>query len=82
MVLQVLQQGLLRKKPPCVFARLSGQDGAKLTRAAFGTMLKFCDKIESFLKLTEDIAKMARDPAYEGKESQELEKEISELLEN
>ena len=45
-------------------------------------MLKFCDKIESFLKLTEDIAIMARDPAYEGKESQELEKEISGLLEN
>jgi len=27
----------------------------ELTRAAFGTMLKFCDHIETFLKLTEDV---------------------------
>ena len=55
MVLNVLQQGLLKKVPMCPYARLGGNDGTRLTRAAFSAMLKFCDKIDAFIKLAEDI---------------------------
>jgi len=52
-VINVLQQGLRMKQP--MVAGIGGNDGLRLSRAAFGTMLKFCDKLEVLLKLTEDV---------------------------
>lgn len=42
-------------------SRMGGADGMTLTRAAFGSMLKFCDKLEVFLKLTEDVDFTSKD---------------------
>lgn len=55
MALNVLHQGLLKKGMQCPFSRLGGAVGMRLTRAAFGAMLKFCDQIDQFLKLVEDV---------------------------
>ena len=41
----------------CVFAMLGGEQGVKLTRAAFSVMLKFSDSVESFVKLVGVIEK-------------------------
>ena len=48
--LDVLHQALLTKQPMCVFARLGGNDGATISRAAFATMIKFSDNIREFTK--------------------------------
>ena len=39
----------------CIFARLGGEWGPKLSRAAFGILLKFSDNLEQFMKLAEEI---------------------------
>jgi len=57
----VLQQGLRTKQPMCIFAMLGGEQGAKLTRAAFSVILKFSDKIEVFTKLIELVDKLSND---------------------
>ena len=46
--IQVLQEALLTKRPMCVFARLGGEWGLPLSRAAFSVMLKFSDSLEQF----------------------------------
>ena len=56
-VLKVLQQGLLTKRPPCMFARLGGPTGERLTRAAFAVLVKFSLSMDSFLKLSEKLVK-------------------------
>ena len=43
---------MLTKRPPCIFARLGGQTGERLSRAAFAVLLKFSLSIDSFLKLS------------------------------
>lgn len=40
---------------------LGGEQGARLTRAAFSVILKFSDKIEVFTKLIESVAKLSQD---------------------
>ena len=44
----VLQEALLKKQPFCPFARLGGAEGMRMTRAAFGLMLKFSENIQRF----------------------------------
>lgn len=61
MTIDVLQKGLVTKQPFCPHANLGAEKGMKLTRAAFGAMLKFCDKIDDFLKLTESVDFTAND---------------------
>ena len=43
----------------CVFARLGGEWGVKLTRAAFSVILKFADNVDAFMKLVEVVDKNA-----------------------
>lgn len=37
------------------YARLAGQDGLRMTRAAFAVMIKFSDYLESFECLSDEI---------------------------
>jgi len=48
LILQVLHQSLLQKVPMCAFARLGGEDGATISRAAFAVIIKFTDKTLDF----------------------------------
>lgn len=50
-------QSLLERKVPFVpYARLSGADGLRLSRAAFGVMLKFSgDLLDSMAVLVDDV---------------------------
>ena len=59
MVINCLQQALLIKRPPCLFARLGGAWGLPLTRAALAVMLKHSDSVQSFAKLMEDVDRAA-----------------------
>ena len=59
MAIKVLQQGLLVKRPPCLFARLGGAWGIPLARAALSVMLKFSDHVEGFAKFMEDVDRAA-----------------------
>ena len=43
----------------CIFARLGGAWGLKLTRAAFSVLLKFSDNVDPFMKLLEIVDKTA-----------------------
>ena len=40
------------KTPICNYAKLAGDDGLRLTKAAFGVLLKFSESIDSFLKFS------------------------------
>ena len=79
MTLDVLQQGLVTKQPMVPFARLGGEWGFKLSRAAFSAMLKFTDNFESFLRLTEAISKTSQDIGEEEQGDQKI-KSITNLL--
>ena len=57
----VLQQGLLTKQPPCFFARLGGEWGMPLTRAAFSIIIKFSSSVEQFTKLIENCIFAGKD---------------------
>ncbi len=49
-------QGFLERKVPFVpYARLSGSDGMRLSRAAFGVMIKFSEFFESFCALVDEV---------------------------
>lgn len=41
----------MTKQPMCVFARLGGNDGANITRAAFAVIIKFSQSIDDFQTL-------------------------------
>ena len=59
MAMNCLHQGLLMKRPPCLFARLGGAWGMPLARAAFAVILKHNDHTEGFAKLMEDVERAA-----------------------
>ena len=61
MVMKVLHQGLLMKRPPCLFARLGGTWGMPLARAAFAVILKHSDSVTGFAKLMEDVERTGAD---------------------
>ena len=54
-VIQHLQQLLERKMPLVAFARLSGEDGMRLSRAAFAVMLKFSELFDDFAALVDEV---------------------------
>jgi hypothetical protein len=43
---------LEEKTPICHYAKLAGDDGFRLTRAAFGVLLKYSESMESFLNFS------------------------------
>jgi hypothetical protein len=43
----------------CAFARLGGEDGMKISRAAFAAIIKFTDKASEFEEFTEKIKDIA-----------------------
>ena len=55
MIITMLQQLLERKIPMVVYARLSGEDGMRLSRAAFAVMIKFSEFFEEFVHLIDEI---------------------------
>ena len=61
MAVNCLQQGLLMKRPPCLFARLGGAWGMPLARAAFAVTLKHSDSVQGFAKLMEDVERTGAD---------------------
>ena len=42
-------------------ARIGGEQGARLTRAAFALMIKFSDNFDAFLKLLEEVTTLSKD---------------------
>ena len=48
LTLDVLHQALLQKQPMCMFARLGGEQGARISRAAFALIIKFTDSMIPF----------------------------------
>ena len=48
LTLDVLQQALLTKIPFCPFARLGGQSGSDISRAAFSVIIKFTESTSTF----------------------------------
>lgn len=54
-VIQHLQQLLERKTPLVAFARLSGEDGMRLSRAAFAVMIKFSELFDDFAALVDEV---------------------------
>ena len=75
----MLQQGLVTKQPMVPTARIGGEWGSKLTRAAFSTMIKFSDSFDSFLRLTESVDKSSKSIGDEEKGAQKI-KSITNLL--
>ena len=65
LTLDVLQQGILSKVPPCPFARVAGENGLKLTRAAFAAILKHSEQLESFKNLSLEVESCETDLAAE-----------------
>lgn len=61
LTLDVLHQALLTKQPMCVFARLGGNDGATISRAAFAAILKFSDSLSDFQKLNSEAKRNGSD---------------------
>ena len=57
-VIQYLQQFLERKIPMVPHARLSGEDGMRLSRAAFAVMIKFSEFFEEFNMLVDEVEMM------------------------
>jgi hypothetical protein len=47
-VIQYLQQILEKKVPFVPYARLGGEDGMRISRAAFSVMIKFSEFFEDF----------------------------------
>lgn len=78
-VIDVLQQGLLTKQPMNPIARMGGGDGMTLSRAAFATMLKFCDKLDVFLKLVEDVDFTSKDIGDEEVGQMKIKSIVSQL---
>lgn len=64
-----LQQFLERKIPLVAYARLSGEDGMRLSRAAFAVMIKFSEYFEEFNMLVDEMdmlwAELEIDPERE-----------------
>ena len=48
LTLSVLDQALRTKVPMCPFARLGGDAGAEISRAAFAAIVKFTESCMSF----------------------------------
>lgn len=60
-VIHVLQAGLLKKVPMCPFARLGGEDGLRLARAAFAVSLKFQSHDHTFSMLMQEYEGLEED---------------------
>lgn len=54
-VITYLQQFLERKIPMVAYARLSGEDGMRLSRAAFAVMIKFSEFFDEFHNLVDEL---------------------------
>lgn len=59
LTLEVLHQSLLQKVPMCAFARLGGEDGSTISRAAFAAIIKFTDKTIDFEGLNNQVETIA-----------------------
>jgi hypothetical protein len=53
-VIKYLQNFLETKRPPVMFARLSGVDGMRISRAAFAVMIKFSEFFEDFQTIVDE----------------------------
>ena len=75
-ILGMLQSFLERKIPMVPYARLSGEDGLRLSRATFAVMIKFSEFFDEFVHIVNDIEMNWVD--LEGDEDREV--KIKELL--
>ena len=57
----ILQHCLCTVQPACLHANLGGEQGLKLSRAAFAVLLKFTDNIKEFEALIEDAEKIRQE---------------------
>lgn len=54
-IIEYLQNFLERKIPFVPYARLTGADGMRLSRAAFGVMIKFSEFFDAFHILVDEV---------------------------
>ena len=81
LTLEVLHQSVLQKVPMCAFARVGGDDGARISRAAFAIMLKFTENIAEMTRLVKNV-NSAADGLTETDGVQKLKAIISKLKED
>jgi len=81
LTLDVLQQNLLSKVPPSPYARVAGENGLKLTRAAFAASLKLSEQLEAFRILSEEVEMASMDVGDEFTGLQRLRKIVEKLQE-
>jgi hypothetical protein len=55
LVISLLQSSLERKRPFVAHARLAGLDGMRLSRAAFGVMIKFSEFFDAFTDVIDEV---------------------------
>ena len=51
----ILQTILENKRPLVTYSRLGGQNGLRMSRAAFGVMIKFSDLIDTIQNAVDEI---------------------------
>ena len=54
-IIATLQRLLETKIPMVPYARLTGADGMRLSRAAFGVMIKFSEFYDAFFELVDEV---------------------------
>ena len=65
--------------PPCPYARVAGENGLRLVRAAFAATLKLSDKGENFRSLQEEVTEATAELSDEHTGTQKLRKILDHL---
>ena len=52
---------MFSKVPPCPYARVAGENGLRLTRAAFAAILKLTENLEPFRRLRDEVGNVSED---------------------
>ena len=65
--------------PPCPYARVAGENGQRLVRAAFAATLKLSDKVENFRSLQEEVTEVTAELSDEHTGTQKLRKILDHL---
>lgn len=65
---------MFSKVPPCPYARVAGENGLRLTRAAFAAILKLTENLEPFRRLRDEVGNVSEDIDQDLQGAQKLRK--------
>lgn len=54
-MINLLQTSFEKRRPPVMWAKLNGAEGLRLTRSAFGCLIKFSDQFDIFSQLVDEV---------------------------